>query len=201
MKFKFVFISLLFCCFITNVEAQEDRSQKNQIGLVSSFLFYDGPDSDYPKRTECPLSFYYQRTLSPRISVGFRLAYFRKSTLDMSVFDTWSIADNRNVYHLFSRVSMYSSAKFNAYIKPEVSYGQYKNITSYYSPIKAEAYYRSALDIGCRFTLKGRFSILFEKECMNYTIFQLTDDYDSLNYFNANSFLLEGIRLGVEMGF
>ena len=187
MKLKFVFIFLLFCCFISQLEAQEDRIRKNQVGLVSSFLFYDS-DPDLLFETECPLSFYYQRTLSPRVSLGLRMGFFINND------------NNRNVYHLFSRVSVYSSAKLNAYIKPEVSYGQLKNVYSYHGNFNVESYFGSALDIGCRFTLKGRFNILFEKECFNYSTFQFTDDEDSHDYFIANSFL-EGIRLGVEMGF
>ena len=187
MKIKFVFISLLFCCFITQLEAQEDQIRKNQVGLVSSFLFSDS-DAGLLYETECPLSFYYQRTFSPRVSLGFRMGFIR----------TYS---SRNVYHLFSRVSVYSSNRFNAYIKPVFSFGQYENTPNYYSNIDAESFIGSALDIGCRFiTLKGRFNILFEKEFFNYTTFQMADDEDILNYFDTNSFL-EGIRLGVEMGF
>lgn len=166
MKLKFVFISLLFCCFVSQVEAQEDQNKKNNIvGVVSSFRFSDIPSDlfiGYSMEVECPLTIHYVRTLTPKLSFGLRLGIFLDSDLYAFLGKPLRQRNERVVYSLFSRVSVYSTEKFNAYVRPELSYGSYLNEV-FARNIGVKSFFKPAVDIGCRYRLSERLSLVFEK--------------------------------------
>ena len=202
MKLKFVFISLLFCCFVSQVEAQEDQNKKNNnVGVVSSFRFSDVPSdllNGTPFEIECPLTIHYVRTLTPKLSVGFRLGFFLDSDFYAFLYSPFRQSNKRVVYSLFSRVSVYSTEKFNAYVRPELSYGAHLNAL-FVRNSGAKLFFKPAVDIGCRYRLSERLSLVFEKELLKY-IFLFSEEEELYSLLGMSTFI-NGVRLGVEMGF
>ena len=62
-----------------------------------------------------------------------------------------------------------------------------------------KSFFKPAVDIGCRYRLSERLSLVFEKELLKY-IFLFSEEEELYSLLGMSTFI-DGVRLGVEMGF